>query len=97
MKQKTIDDILSQEGYSSGGAFLADSVYCLALAKVEQYRAESEFFEKKHGTELAEFRQFLRSVKGREDFSAEEDLEDWEFAGVALRWWEEKVKELKRA
>ena len=47
MKEKIINDILSQEGYSSSSAFLKDALRCVALAKIEQYRAESEFFEKK--------------------------------------------------
>ncbi len=49
MKEKIIDDILSQEGYSSSSAFLRDALRCVALAKIEQYRAESEFFEKNMG------------------------------------------------
>jgi len=52
---------------------------------------------KKNGMNLEEFRQLLRDEKGKENFSAEEDLEDWEFAEAALRWWESKSKELEGA
>ena len=97
MKQKTIDTILKQEGYSSGDSFLKDSVQCLAMAKVEQYRAESESFEKKYGMKIEKFRQSLHRTKGNEDFAKEEALEDWEFAEAARKWWEEKVQELKGA
>jgi len=33
----------------------------------------------------------LRAKKGSEDFEKEEDLDDWEFAEAALRWWSEKA------
>jgi len=37
----------------------------------------------------------IHNVKGKEDFQKEEDLEDWEFANKALKWWEKKLKELR--
>lgn len=97
MKEKTIKEILRQEGYNSGEAFIKDSAYLLALAKVEQYRAECEFFERKYGMKLEGFRRSLQDTKGEEDFGQEEDLEDWEFAQAALNWWQEKTRELKSA
>jgi hypothetical protein len=90
VKEKTIKEILRLEGYSSGEAFAKDATYFLALTRVEQYRAECEFFERKYGMKLEDFHRSLCSVKGEENFGREEDLEDWEFAEVALRWWEEK-------
>lgn len=97
MKEETISDILSHEGYGSGNAFLKDATGFLALAKVEQYRAECEFFERKYGMRLEQLREALQNTKGEEEFDREEDLADWEFAEVALRWWEEKIRELKSA
>jgi hypothetical protein len=65
-----------------------------AMSKLEQYRAECECLAKKHGRTLDEFESAAHAVKGREDFGAEEDLEDWEFAAHALVWWQAKIEEL---
>lgn len=43
---KVKESILAEEGYSSEKNLLRDSYLLQALAKIEQYRAECEFFEK---------------------------------------------------
>ncbi len=68
-----------------------------ALTKIEQYRAECEFFENKYGMDLKTLERQLHKDKGKENFEKEEDLEDWEFAKKALNWWEKKLKELRLA
>lgn len=95
-KVQTVREILRQEGYSSAEAFTQDAAYLMALAKVEQYRAECELYERKYGMELDSFRS-ERKVKGEEHFQEEDDLDDWMFADAALRWWEARSRELKNA
>ena len=97
MEGKTLGDIIKNEGYSSADAFVRDAAYLVALSKLEQYRAECQFFENKYGTGLDAFLNKLRDSKESEDFKQEEDLEDWRFAAQTAEWWEQKVRELRSA
>jgi hypothetical protein len=94
---ETIKEVLSKEGYVSSDEFARDGVQVLALSRIEQYRAEAEYYQKKYGMTFAEYVSSLRTLKGEENFTREADLEDWEFALSALKWWEGKVKELQDA
>ncbi len=44
---------------------------------------------------MEELKAVLHKDKGSEDFEKEENLEDWEFAVQAVRWWQEKADELR--
>jgi len=90
-------EVLFKEGYGSTDEFIRDWALIMALSRLEQYRAENDFFEKKYEMNLEEFESFLHKEKGKEDFEKEEDIEDWEFSLNALRWWEEKIRELQSA
>lgn len=92
---KVSEEILTKEGYTSSEDVLRDVSLLLALSKIEQYRAECELLQKKYGMSVAEFETSVHKEKGEEDFEKEADLEDWEFSWNALRWWEQKVKELQ--
>jgi hypothetical protein len=92
-----VEEVLLKEGYRSSEEFMRDWVLILALSKKEQYRAEIDYFEKKHHMKFEEFDSLLHTTKGEEDFQKEEDVEDWEFSVNALRWWEEKIGELGSA
>ena len=89
------EHILIGEGYRSSEEMLTEVYFLNSLSKKEQYKAEIEFFEKKYGIKLPEFKKKLHNVKEKEDFVKEEDLEDWEFAVNALKWWTKKAKEFK--
>ena len=89
--------ILLEEGYRSTDDVLRGWALLTAMSRVEQYQAECEFLQKKHGKSLAEFERAAHAIKGREDFAAEDDLDDWAFAVEALRWWQSKVEELRVA
>ena len=95
--RERVREILSKEGYGSADEFARDGVLVLALSRLEQYRAEIEYFEKKYGMTFKEFESSVHVHKGREDFAKEADIEDWEVALNALIWWEVKAKELKHA
>jgi hypothetical protein len=62
----------------------------MTLSRIDEYRAECAHFSQKYGTTRKEFEDSLRAKKGSEDFEKEKDLDDWEFAEAALRWWSEK-------
>ena len=65
------------------------------LAKVEQYGAEYEYYKDKYRISLNEFEKSLHQITGKEDFDKENDLEDWEFADHALRYWMQETKEIQ--
>jgi hypothetical protein len=94
---ETVKDIVSKEGYASAEEFARDGAVVLGLSRVEQYKAEIEYFEKKYGMTFEEFESLVHRQKGREDIAKEADAEDWEFALEALRWWKAKVEELQGA
>ena len=89
--------VLLEDGYRSTDEVFRGWALMTAMSKLEQYRAECESLAKKHGQTLADFERSTHAVKGREDFGAEEDLEDWEFAAQALAWWQAKIEELRGA
>ena len=94
---EVVREILSKEGYSGSDEFAREGVLVLALSRLEQYRGEIECYEKKYGMAFKEFESLVHAHKEGEDFVKEADIEDWEFALNALKWWEVKVKELKHA
>lgn len=96
-KVDVVKEVFLKEGYLSSDEFIGKFALVVALSKVEQYRAENDFFESKYRMKLDEFDSVLHKEKGREDFEKEEDVEDWEFALSAMRRWEERLKELQSA
>jgi len=87
--------VLFREGYDSSKAFIRDWALLVFLSRVEQYRAECDFFQKKYGMRMEEFKSYLHKESGGEDFKKEDDINDWEFSIKALKWWEKKIKELQ--
>ena len=93
----SINEVLLREGYASWQALIKDWALIAALSKLEQYRAECDFFQKKYGMTLEKFEARLREKKGREEFEKEADIIDWEFSAEAVKWWEKKIKEIQDA
>jgi hypothetical protein len=89
------NEIFYREGYGSVESFMIDSALLIALSKIDQYESECDSFKDKYGMALKDFELFLRREKGMEIFEKEEDLDDWEFAAHALKWWKEKADELR--
>ncbi len=71
--------------------------YALNLihSKIQKYEAESAFYEKKHGCKLEKFRVRVEDLKEQENFEWEDDLKDWEFASINLKYWQEKLLEIQ--
>jgi hypothetical protein len=70
--------------------FSKDAVLLFVLSKIDQYKGEKDFFENKYKKDFNEVEQEVHSIKGKEDFKLEEDLEDWEFAIKSLQYWEKE-------
>ena len=92
-----VKEVLSREGFNSMESFAHEWAYIMSLSKLEQYKAEVEYFEKKYGKAFEEFDSLVHQEKGREDFKKEEDLEDWQFSLDAMKWWQEKLEGLQNA
>ena len=91
----TATEILLNAGYHSTDELLQGWALMVALSKLDQYRAECEFFAGKYQQSLGEFAQRVREQTGHEEFGEEDDLDDWNFALQALHWWKDKVEELR--
>jgi len=90
-----LKEILLKEGYVSPHALTKDWALIVALSRVEQYRAECDFFQKKYGLTMEDFESHLHGERGSENFEKEDDINDWEFCLDALKWWKQKVKEIR--
>jgi len=66
-----------------------------ALSKRDKFQAECDFFKNKYNMSFEDFDNDLHKTKGKEDFRKEEDIEDWEFALNALKWWSSKARDQK--
>jgi hypothetical protein len=75
--------------------FTKDAALLFILAKIDQYKGEMEFFENKYKRSFHEVEEETHSVKGKEDFQAEEELEDWEFAIKSLEYWQETYSKIR--
>ena len=72
-----------------------DAVLLFVLAKIDQYRGEREFFENKYKKDFYTVEHEAHSIRGKEDFQVEENLEDWEFAIKSLEYWENQYHRLR--
>jgi len=88
-------EIFIREGYESFENFIHDSALLISLSKIDQYEAECDFYKEKYQMGLEKFEAALHKKRGKENFQKEEDLEDWEFARHAIRWWKERADELR--
>lgn len=94
---ETVSRILAEGGFESEAEAMRDLSLTIALAKVSRYERECARFKHKYNLD---FTDFLKGVEGKidnEDFEAEDDLKDWEFAWRALNLWKRRVKILKNA
>lgn len=90
----TIADILRQAGEPEAMA-LREHVTLLALSRISRYEAECALFEAKYAESFEAFRQRILAMKNQEDFEADDDLADWEFAHRALLGWREKLDAIR--
>ena len=75
--------------------FSKDAVLLFVLSKIDQYKGEKEFFENKYKKNFNEVEKEAHSVKGKEDFKLEDDLDDWEFAIKSLEYWEKEYHKIR--
>ena len=54
-----LKEVLFKEGYGSPDELIRDWALIMALSKLEQYKAENDFFEKKYRMNLEELNQAI--------------------------------------
>jgi len=64
-----------------------EAVILFILSNIDRYSGEKEFFKNKYKKEFHLVEKKAYSLKGKENFKLEEDLEDWEFAIKSLEYW----------
>lgn len=95
-KTRSIDpEVLSSFHYGSLEEAGREMIWMQAESKVNEYRSEVERFEAKYDVSFDEVQRKTDATKGEEDFEKEDDLMAWRFARENLRYWSEKVRELK--
>ena len=86
----SISEIFNQSGEHEENALKMHAIL-LALSKISRYEAECAHFEAKYNESLSSFRKRVQAVTDQEDFEADDDLMDWEFASRACQWWKSKL------
>jgi hypothetical protein len=101
MQSQEIRDAVAQAlaagGFASAEQAAWEVSLTVALAKLSGYERECECFRKRYGGPLDSLRSRVEGVMGREDFSLEDDLADWEFAEAARGIWEQRAEILRNA
>jgi len=84
---------LYKEMNISPETILQEFIYSKIHEKVDKYEAECLYYKKKHKTTLDVFRKNFKHES--ENFSQDDDLNDWEFASHNLVYWKSKLSEFK--
>lgn len=92
----TVADMLKQAGETESHV-LKEHLILLALSKISRYETECSLFEAKYAEPFDAFRRRIHAMKNQEDFAADDDLLDWEFAHRALHGWQEKLNAIRHA
>lgn len=90
-----IHHVLQEAGLGSEMEALKELALLSALAKIEKYEAESNFFKKKYNTSFEEFERGLNGQINQENFEMEDDYLDWKFAVEALIIWKKRKAALE--
>lgn len=89
-----LNDILHELKFKDAKTLLKDYVVTEILCRISDFSQEVEFFEKKYGKSITEFKK--RYEQGEENFEQYDDLMAWEFAQQGKEYWEQKKEDFKR-
>jgi len=92
----TVAEILTQVGEREEFV-LREHATLLALSKISRYEAECNMFRAKYSENFESFQARIERMQNEEDFEADDDLMEWQFANRALILWQERVREICRA
>jgi hypothetical protein len=89
-----LNDILHELKFKDAKTLLKDSVVTEILCRISDFSQEVEYFEKKYGKSIVEFK--TKYEQGEENFEQYDDLMAWEFAQEGKKYWEQKKEDFKR-
>lgn len=88
----TVKELLEHQGLREEDA-LAETALLTAYSKLSRYDAECALFGSRYGKTLSEQMASLAAAKGNEDFAAEDDVIEWEFAASSAAWIRKQLEE----
>ena len=94
----TIDDsvekLLHELSFQNSQEAIKETLATEMLARIAAFKSEIEHFENKYGQDLDTFKAEYEASE--ENFEKYDDLMVWEFAAEGLRYWQEKMEEIRR-
>ncbi|BCV22965.1 hypothetical protein [Moorella sp. Hama-1] len=80
---RKVGPVLREMGFANEKEVLKEQALLLILAKINRYRTECSFYEKKYGMTFTKFATMIQE-NDSEDFEQEDDFLDWRFAYETL-------------
>ncbi|MDN5344621.1 MAG: hypothetical protein PWQ18_732 [Clostridia bacterium] len=93
---RKVGPVLRNMGFANEREALKEQALLLILSKINRYRAECSYYEKKYGMTFASFAAMVQENDG-EVFEYEDDLLDWRFATETLEDLMRQKKEIEDA
>ncbi|CEP68482.1 Uncharacterized [Moorella glycerini] len=93
---RKVGPVLRNMGFANEREALKEQALLLILSKINRYRAECSYYEKKYGMTFEKFAAMVHENSG-EDFEHEDDLLDWRFAKETLEDLMRQKKEIEDA
>jgi len=91
-----VGPVLRNMGFANEREALKEQALLLILGKINRYRAECSYYEKKYGMTFEKFVAMVQENDG-ENFEHEDDLLDWRFAKETLEDLMHQKKEIEDA
>ena len=89
--------IVTHLGFKDLKSFVKNQALLMLLAKTDKYEIEIKNFEKKYRMDFETFKNRISDIKGKEEFTEEDDYLDWRFAYEALNELRKRKQELEYA
>ncbi len=80
---RKVGPVLRNMGFANEREALKEQALLLILSKINRYRTECSYYEKKYGMTFEKFAVMVQEI-GEENFEYEDDLLDWRFARETL-------------
>ena len=93
---KIAGPIASEFGFASIRDLIEEQLCLMLQAKITHYQAECRLLENRYGCSYEEA--FAKNnISASEDFSTEDDLNDWRFVCEAIQIYQTKLRSIENA
>ena len=93
---KIAGPIASEFGFASIRDLVEEQLCLMLQAKLSHYQTESRLFESRYGCTYEEA-SAKNAKTGEEDFTVEDDLNDWRFVSEAIQIYQKKLNSIQNA